>query len=164
MRPSTKFFDINCAWSCDQCHMVNSTIRTDMPLPPILEPFDFILGHWTTDSNNEERFPVKFDSATKGFNQTLSFLIANVTMFNTPLLNYSCEAANIADPLDIQVNIGFMTLKPDGPDLYKAWIWSTANNGLTVIEEGWVKEGQLMLKSSMIYTTPASNLTIPKQV
>uniref|UniRef100_A0A915JFS7 Uncharacterized protein n=1 Tax=Romanomermis culicivorax TaxID=13658 RepID=A0A915JFS7_ROMCU len=112
MRPSTKFFDINCAVTCGQCTFDNTSVLDNMPLPPILEPLEFLIGKWLVNNTNRLRYPVDFPDATKHYYESLEFSIPNVAMFGTPSINYSAIAQSIEDPSDIQTTVGFMSLNP----------------------------------------------------
>jgi hypothetical protein len=66
-------------------------VRTDKPLPPVLEVFTNLIGQWYANSSRPLRHPVDFtmpDEAA-GYDEFLSFAVAEVPMFGTPSINYS---------------------------------------------------------------------------
>lgn len=58
-----------------------------LPLPPILEPLQILVGVWEAETGQPDRFPVKF--AGGGYKETIEFLVAEVPGFDTPSLNFT---------------------------------------------------------------------------
>uniref|UniRef100_A0A914NEN3 EGF-like domain-containing protein n=1 Tax=Meloidogyne incognita TaxID=6306 RepID=A0A914NEN3_MELIC len=57
VRTQTNFFDINCAVSCNLCIPDPSIKLTPIPLPPALEPIQFMMGKWYSQATKGLRFP-----------------------------------------------------------------------------------------------------------
>uniref|UniRef100_A0A915KT56 Uncharacterized protein n=1 Tax=Romanomermis culicivorax TaxID=13658 RepID=A0A915KT56_ROMCU len=88
-RPSTTFFDVNCAVSCEQCTFDNKTILTNVPLPPALEPLEFLLGTWHLNTTDFRRIPVNFANDSLGYYERIVFDVPFVPMFGSPSVNFS---------------------------------------------------------------------------
>lgn len=57
-----------------------------IPLPPILEPISWLIGHWETETSTGDRFPVSFEQPYK---EVLDISLSEVAMFDRPSLNVS---------------------------------------------------------------------------
>jgi len=74
--------------------MINSKILADNDaiiepiLPPVLEPFDFLIGKWQTKTRTQLDFPLDFSTALAGYEEILEFSITPVTMFGTPSIDF----------------------------------------------------------------------------
>lgn len=88
LRDLSKFFDTNCPVSCDQCQLKDTTINTDKPLPPLLEPLSFILGVWSLDYPSANNYPTNFDDSTPGYYEEINFFVPTVSMFGLPNINF----------------------------------------------------------------------------
>uniref|UniRef100_A0A5S6QRG0 EGF-like domain-containing protein n=1 Tax=Trichuris muris TaxID=70415 RepID=A0A5S6QRG0_TRIMR len=135
MRPATDFYDINCAVTCGQCDYSNKTVKTADTLPPILEPFLWIIGTWRVEYGRNLSFPVNLAESNRGYVEELTISNQRVLMFNMPYLNFSVKTISRSNPKNQHTSLGFITLKPASSPIEVAII-STSNQGITTIEEG----------------------------
>lgn len=166
MRKLTKFFDANCPVACDQCSFDNATIVDFPPFPPALEPFHFLLGNWVGRATTRDHFPLDFDSSTgsNGYSEEINFEVAEVPMFGTPSVNYSCISKSFGNPTDMQIITGYLTLKRSPGTTKQAALLTTSNNGIIMIEEGAVSEGvSVELKSVFNATMGYLKYRVPKE-
>jgi len=78
---------------------IHATI--DRVLPPVLEPFEFLIGKWQTRTKNSLDFPLDFSTAIVGYEEILQFAIADVTMFGTPSVNFRLVSLKIISSINI---------------------------------------------------------------
>ncbi|KRZ54719.1 Protein male abnormal 7 [Trichinella nativa] len=163
MRPATTFFDVNCAVTCGQCKFVNSTVKTKDPLPPLLEPFQWILGKWEVQYGRDLAFPLNMVNAKYGYKEQLTVANQRVLMFGTPYLNFSTVTTSKTNPRDQHVSLGFVTLKPASNPIGVS-ISSTTNTGITMIEEGEMDGENMKLELKYLITLKESKATPVKAV
>ncbi|TMS35512.1 hypothetical protein L596_002903 [Steinernema carpocapsae] len=164
MRPTTDFFDKNCAATCDQCKYQKSTIITDRPLAPVLLPLAFLLGVWKTNvtggRNETIDFPVDFKCG--GYEETLFITVTEVMMFGTPSINFTSVSVNMDDPSDKHVMHGFLTIRQYPESDQIAALTTVSNLGLQIIEEGAIRNGNsLMFLQKHLQSHPDTKVQIP---
>lgn len=151
----TNFFDVNCANSCGHCEYKNDTIRTTIPIPPILEPFQHFIGVWEGNSTYNLRFPYDFPHGAT-YHEKMTIVVTKPPMFGTPFLNYTAVATNINDPSDVKATYGFITLRTRPRFPRKVALMSTTNEGVTLVEEGPMDE-----KAGVLSLTPQHVIRVP---
>uniref|UniRef100_A0A914R124 EGF-like domain-containing protein n=1 Tax=Parascaris equorum TaxID=6256 RepID=A0A914R124_PAREQ len=67
-------------WMGRYCHMLS-----DIPIPPSLEPLQFIVGKWHSLAAKGLRYPT--DMYSNGYEEIFDVIPAEVPMFGTPSLN-----------------------------------------------------------------------------
>ncbi|VDK65320.1 unnamed protein product [Onchocerca ochengi] len=87
VRTQTNFFDINCAVSCHQCIPDSKHILSNIPVPPILEPLQFLVGRWYSVASKGLRYPT--DMYLNSYEELLDVAPAEVPMFGTPSFNFT---------------------------------------------------------------------------
>ncbi|WKY17077.1 hypothetical protein Q1695_001586 [Nippostrongylus brasiliensis] len=147
----TNFFDVNCALACNLCRPDPDYIEPETPLPPALEPLQFLLGKWYSQGL---RFPT--DVYANEYEEVLDVAPASVPMFGPPSLNLTSKSWHGDDTRVIQ---GFVTLKPNSfpPEVA---ILSTSNEGLNMIELGVLKHSVLTMNVSYMQVHPTMDATV----
>nr|CRZ22277.1 Bm3475 [Brugia malayi] len=134
-----------------------------IPLPPILEPISWIIGRWETETLAGDRFPISFEHPYK---EILDISLTDVPMFDRPPVNvfiraYTKEGSEYNE-------VGFMTGKPfreltgfqeynkslNGND--QIAIEMVSNTGIITIEEGMLRNGEILLTLKYKRATPAA--------
>lgn len=107
-----------------------SAVRTRKPLPPVLEPFTFLIGGWRLNYTQRFRYPVDLPlDDVDGYDEYLEFAVAEVPMFGTPSINYRQSIRKKLNPQSVFSSIalsrraqhegferhGFLTLNTRGP-------------------------------------------------
>ncbi len=65
-------------------------VFTDTPIPPILEPLEFLIGEWVANYSNFHRYPVDFNKeSVNSYSDRIVFSITEVPMFGTPSINFT---------------------------------------------------------------------------
>uniref|UniRef100_A0A0N5CT76 EGF-like domain-containing protein n=1 Tax=Thelazia callipaeda TaxID=103827 RepID=A0A0N5CT76_THECL len=102
----TNFFDVNCAVSCKKCVPDPKHVLSDIPVPPVLEALQFMVGQWHSAASKGLRYPTDMYSAS--YEELLDIVPAEVPMFGTPAFNFTsvCWSEN-----DTRVLRGFLTLR-----------------------------------------------------
>ncbi|KAK0395809.1 hypothetical protein QR680_001440 [Steinernema hermaphroditum] len=164
MRPTTDFFDKNCAASCNQCKFLKTTIITDRPLAPVLLPLAFLLGVWKTNitgnHNETTDFPVDFPCGS--YEETLYVTVTEVMMFGTPSINFTSVAINRDDPSDKHIMHGFLTIRQYPENSQLAALTSVSNVGLQMIEEGAITNGNsIMFLPKHLKALPQTDGQVP---
>uniref|UniRef100_A0A0R3S772 Protein male abnormal 7 n=1 Tax=Elaeophora elaphi TaxID=1147741 RepID=A0A0R3S772_9BILA len=130
VRTQTTFFDINCAVSCNQCTPDPKHVLSNIPVPPTLEPLQFMVGQWYSVASKGFRYPT--DMYLNSYEELLDVVPAEVPMFGTPSFNFTsiCRSGN-----DTRVVRGFLTLRANSFPIEVA-VLSSSNEGLTMVELG----------------------------
>ncbi|KHJ44276.1 EGF-like domain protein [Trichuris suis] len=139
MRPATDFYDINCAVTCGQ-------LKTLDTLPPVLEPFLWIIGTWRVEYGRNLSFPVNLADSSRGYIEELTISNQRVLMFNMPYLNFSVKTISRSNPKNQHISLGFVTLKAASKPIEVAII-STSNQGITTIEEGEMNDTSMKIET-----------------
>ncbi|EFO19769.2 hypothetical protein LOAG_08725 [Loa loa] len=155
------FFEDNCAETCGLCQNNGKSLK--IPLPPILEPISWIIGHWETETLSGDRFPVSFEQPYK---EVLDISLTDVPMFDRPPVNVSIRAYT-SDGAEYN-EVGFMTGKPfreaTGFQEYnksiirndQVAIEMVSNTGVITIEEGMLQNGEILLTLKYKHAIPAA--------
>ncbi|CAJ0576414.1 unnamed protein product, partial [Mesorhabditis spiculigera] len=156
----TDFFEYNCAVTCKQCVYKNETVKTNRPIPHILLPLTWVLGKWRLVVKGKADLPFDFESP--GYEEIVTFSVAEGLVFGTPAINFSSVATSLNDPTDQHVSNGFLTIQqyPDDIVIRKAALMSTSNLGYHAIEEGELEGGEnghhkIQFKSRYLKVHPA---------
>ncbi|CAJ0933827.1 unnamed protein product, partial [Mesorhabditis belari] len=150
----TNFFEVNCAIACKLCTPDVSQSLPAVPLPPALEPLQFMIGKWYSQAAKGLRFPTDFYA--NEYEEILEIWPSETPMFGPPSLNLTsrCWVGN-----DTRLMHGFITLKPNTfpPE---AAILSTSNEGLNMIELGKIKNQVLTLNVSYMQVHPTMDSNV----
>lgn len=149
VRTQTNFFDINCAVSCNLCTPDPTVKLTPIPLPPALEPLQFIMGKWYSQATKGLRYPT--DMLAHEYEELLDISPTQVPMFGPPSLNFT-STCWYGD--DVRLTHGFITLKPNSNPPEVA-ILSTGNEGLNMIELGTLQQHAVTLNISYMQVHPS---------
>ncbi|CDW56194.1 Reeler and EGF 2 and DUF1794 and EGF and ShK doma in containing protein [Trichuris trichiura] len=143
MRPATDFYDVNCAVTCGQCTYSNKTVKTLDTLPPVLEPFLWIIGTWRVEYGRNLSFPVNLADSSRGYIEELTISNQRVLMFNMPYLNFSVKTISRSNPKNQHISLGFVTLKPASNPIEVAII----STRITTIEEGEMNDTSMKIET-----------------
>ncbi|VDN08432.1 unnamed protein product, partial [Thelazia callipaeda] len=172
-KPILPFFEDNCAQTCGRCQNNGrywNICALKIPLPPILEPVSWIIGQWQTETIVGDRFPVPFQQPYK---EVLDILLSEVPMFDRPPVNVSIRA--YTQEGSEYNEVGFMTGKPfheatgfvelnkssSGHD--QIAIEMVSNTGITTIEEGILRNDEIILNLSYKRALPAAYFHLPRK-
>lgn len=150
----TLWFDDNCAETCNSC-TPDKNIKLSIPFPPLLEPLSWLVGHWETETQSSDRYPM---DTIGPYRETLIFQQSNVTMFDRPSLNITAIAQTIGDASDVHKDVGFMTAKlviedtgfnnEDKAVKDEVAIELNSNTGINTVEEGDLIGREIKLKTT----------------
>jgi len=152
IRTQTDFFDINCAVSCNVCRTDPLVKLTPIPLAPVLEPLQFMLGKWHSQASKNLRYPT--DMLDNEYEEMLDIMPAEVPMFGAPSINLTSTSWTTRGSDDVRIYHGFLTLKPNSQPPEVA-ILSTGNEGLNMIELGTLQNHAVTLNISYMQVHPS---------
>ncbi|MCP9266450.1 Protein male abnormal 7 [Dirofilaria immitis] len=146
VRTQTNFFDINCAVSCHQCVPDSKHILNNIPVPPTLEPLQFMVGRWYSVASKGLRYPT--DMYLNSYDELLDVVPAEVPMFGTPSFNFTsiCRSRN-----DTRVVRGFLTLRANSFPIEVAVLSSSNEEILSEPNMKGCTIGTIVGRHSIVY-------------
>ncbi|VDL73674.1 unnamed protein product, partial [Nippostrongylus brasiliensis] len=152
----TNFFDVNCALACNLCRPDPDYIEPETPLPPALEPLQFLLGKWYSQVLTFSDFWHNIGFATFVFRRQKD---SDFQPMSTPTNMRKFWMSKSWHGDDTRVIQGFVTLKPNSfpPEVA---ILSTSNEGLNMIELGVLKHSVLTMNVSYMQVHPTMDATV----
>ncbi|VDK47207.1 unnamed protein product, partial [Anisakis simplex] len=145
VRSQTNFFDMNCAVSCHTCTPKPDQQLSEIPIPPALEPLQFMVGKWHSLAAKGLRYPT--DMYSNSYEEVFDVIPAEVPMSTSRSGN------------DTRITQAFLTLKTNSNPTEVA-VLSTGNEGLNMVELGTVDDHMVMLNISYMQVHPSLDSTI----
>uniref|UniRef100_A0A915LBX1 Uncharacterized protein n=1 Tax=Romanomermis culicivorax TaxID=13658 RepID=A0A915LBX1_ROMCU len=146
------FYSENCALSCGACTRKKNVTRTVFVIPPYLEPLDFLVGKWTTNSTDSSSFPLGFESKqVTNYYEEMELVPGDKLLFGQPSLNYSSLIiAHTRNGSQMTIaRAGLVSIRYNDTEPQAVWM-SFGDEGLTVIEQGSISSKEVTLQTLSI--------------
>uniref|UniRef100_A0A915KHL7 THAP4-like heme-binding beta-barrel domain-containing protein n=1 Tax=Romanomermis culicivorax TaxID=13658 RepID=A0A915KHL7_ROMCU len=154
-------YEVQVGYARPNLFYLHSLVHTNTPLPPLLEPLEFLLGAWRVSYNSHQHYPTDFAVYGTGYYEELHFNVVPPTMFGSPYINITYWARNNGNKTDIQSYVGFMTVRPTAQGI-KVGSMIVGNTGITVIEEGFIGEQTMNVTAQYLVAHPKNQGKLPR--